>query len=274
MSHVTAHSSSARRLELRTVHAVRYVAPLREGGSLPAIVEADDGELYVMKFVGAGQGPKALLAELIAGQIALSLGLNVPELVFVTMDETLSRSEPDPEIQDLLQASIGLNLGMRYLPSAFAYNVLLRPPLSGELASQIVWFDAFVTNVDRTARNVNMLLWNKELWLIDHGASLYFHHNWPGYQERARSPFPLVRDHTLLPLATDLTAADQRLRAQLSPDLLAAIVALSPDEWLGDEEIFPDVEAHRAAYVEYLTTRLEASELFVQEAERARRSLA
>lgn len=258
---------------VRTVHATRYVTPLREGGSLPAVVEADDGALYVMKFVGAGQGAKALIAELIAGEIGRALGLRVPEVVFMLMDETLGRSEGDPEIQDLLRASVGLNLGLRFLPNAFDFNILLAPPPDPQLASQIVWFDAYVTNVDRTARNVNMLLWQDELWLIDHGASLYFHHSWDGFQERSRSAFPMIRQHTLLPLATELDNVDGALRAALSPDLLRQIVDLVPAEWLGGEAIFADVEAHRQGYVEYLVTRLAAADIFVQEAKNARAAL-
>src|SRR5450756_566169 len=180
---------------IKTVNAIRYVTPLREGGSLPAIVETDDGQMYVMKFVGAGQGPKALIAELVAGEIGRALGLRVPELALINLDPELGPSEPDPEIFDLLRLSVGLNLGMRFLPKAFAYNPILPPPLDTALASAIVWFDAYVTNVDRTIRNVNILVWEKELWLIDHGASLYFHHDWrDDYLERSRTPFPLIKD--------------------------------------------------------------------------------
>src|SRR5215213_1602025 len=169
---------------LRTVVATRYITPLREGGSLPALVEADDGERYVMKFVGAGQGVKALVAELIAGEIGRNLGLRIPELVFMELEPGFGLNEPHEEIQDLLKASIGLNLGMRYLPSAFAYNPLMKPPPEDPLASDIVWFDAYITNVDRTPRNVNMLIWEQQLWLIDHGAALYFHHDWNNYLAR------------------------------------------------------------------------------------------
>ncbi len=257
-------------LYLPTVHATRYVTPLREGGSLPAVVEADDGNRYVMKFVGAGQGAKALIAELISGEIGRILGLPVPELALIRMDETLGRSEPDPEIRDLLQASIGLNLGLRYLPNAFDFNILLAPPPDEWLASQIVWFDAYITNVDRTPRNVNMLIWQGELWLIDHGASLYFHHSWDGFRERARNPFPMIRQHTLLSLATELEQADALLRVRLSTEALRAVVDLIPAEWLGGETLFDDVTAHRQGYVDYLTTRLAAAEIFVQEANLAR----
>lgn len=258
---------------IRTVFATRYVTPLREGGSLPAVVEADDGALYAMKFVGAGQGAKALIAELITGEIGRALGLRVPEVVLMTMDETLGRSEGDPEIQDLLKASIGLNLGLRYLSNAFDFNVLLAPPPDAMLASEIVWFDAYVTNVDRTPRNVNMLVWQDELWLIDHGASLYFHHSWDGYRERVGSPFPMIRQHTLLKLANHLDEADRKLRPLLSDELIRAIVDLVPEQWLGGETIFEDVAAHRRGYVDYLSARRDAADAFLQEAARARAAL-
>ena len=197
---------------IRTVTATRYIHPLREGGSVPAVVEADDGELYVMKFAGAAQGPKALIAELVAGEIARALGLRLPEIVFIELDPILGRSEPHPEIRDLIQASAGLNLALRYLPSAFAYNPLLKPPVDAALASAIVWFDAYVTNVDRTPRNVNMLLWAEQLWLIDHGAALYFHHDWGDYRERSRSPFALIKQHVLLSFAKSVRAVDAIMR--------------------------------------------------------------
>ncbi|HEX7588398.1 MAG TPA: HipA family kinase, partial [Anaerolineae bacterium] len=184
---------------IKTVNAIRYVTPLREGGSMPAIVEADDGQMYVMKFVGAGQGRKALIAELVAGEIGRVLGLSVPELALIELDPELGPSEPDPEIFDLLRASVGLNFGMRFLPEAFAYNPPHEPPPDPDIASAIVWFDAYVTNVDRTPRNVNILLWQNALWLIDHGAALYFHHDWkPDYIERSKTAFPLIKDHALL----------------------------------------------------------------------------
>lgn len=251
---------------LRTVTATRYIHPLREGGSVPAVVEADDGELYVMKFVGAGQGPKALIAELVAGEIARTLGLRLPEIVFIELDPVLGRSEPHPEIRDLIQASAGLNLALRYLPSAFAYNPLLKPPVAAELASAIVWFDAYVTNVDRTPRNVNMLLWQDELWLIDHGAALYFHHDWSDYLARSRSPFAFIRQHVLISLASKIGAADAQLRPLLTEQRLRAIVSVIPDQWLGEEAHFAGPAEHRAGYVAYLMTRLAAAETFVQEA--------
>lgn len=251
---------------IRTVTATRYIHPLREGGSVPAVVEADDGELYVMKFMGAAQGPKALIAELVAGEIARRLGLRLPEIVLIELDPVLGRSEPHPEIRDLIQASAGLNLALRYLPSAFAYSPLLKPPISAELASAIVWFDAYVTNVDRTPRNVNMLLWQDEVWLIDHGAALYFHHDWSDYLERSRSPFAFIRQHVLLPRARQVQEVDKQLRPLLTEQSLQRIVAAIPDHWLGNEAQFADPAAHRAAYVAYLTARLAAADNFVQEA--------
>jgi hypothetical protein len=258
---------------LRTVLAMRYITPLREGGSLPAVVEADDGARYVVKFAGAGQGVKALIAELVAGEIARALGLRVPELVFVEVQEELGRNEPDPEIRDLLRASIGLNLGVAYLPSAFAYNQLLKPPPDAALASEIVWFDAYVTNVDRTPRNVNLLIWQNDLWLIDHGAALYFHYDWNNYLERSKTPFSLIKQHTLLPFAANLHGANARLTSRLSAGELRRIVDLVPDVWLDGEPRFSDPAAHRTAYVDYLLSRLHASPVFVEEAANARAKL-
>jgi hypothetical protein len=255
---------------IRVVSAIQYLTPLREGGSLPAVVQADDGELYVMKFVGAGQGPKALIAELVAGEIGRVLGLRVPEIVFVALDGALGPSEPNAEIRDLLKASVGLNLGLRYLPQAFAYHPLLQPPPDPALASAIVWFDAYVTNVDRTPRNANMLMWEEELWLIDHGACLYFHHNWDGYLERSRSAFPLIREHTLLPFADALPEADAAMRARLTPGTIRRIVELIPNAWLTGEPQFAGYAGHRGAYTAYLFSRLEASPVFLEEAQRAR----
>jgi hypothetical protein len=251
---------------IRTVTATRYLTPLREGGSLPAVVEADDNQLYVMKFVGAGQGPKALIAELVAGEIGRRLGLQIPEIVFMELVPSLGRSEPNPEIQDLLRASIGLNLGLRYLPHAFDFNLLLKPPPDPDLASQIVWFDAYVTNVDRTPRNVNMLLWEEKLWLIDHGASLYFHHSWDDYLTRSRTPFPLIKEHTLISLASRLAEADALLSSRLTPEFIREIVGFIPAVWLGQEERFASQAEHREAYINYLLSRLAASATFVEEA--------
>src|SRR5476651_1661264 len=211
-----------RQPQLRTVNVIRYVTPLREGGSMPAIAEADDDFLYVIKFRGAGQGAKALIAELIGGEIARALGLKLPEIVFANLDEAFGRTEPDEEIQDLLKASVGLNLGLHYLSGAITFDpaVTLVDP---KLASQIVWLDCLLTNVDRTARNTNMLTWNKELWLIDHGAALYFHHSWHNWEEQAKRPFVQVKDHVLLPFASELETADTELKAILTPEVIQSV---------------------------------------------------
>jgi hypothetical protein len=256
-------------MRLRTVKATRYVTPLREGGSLPAIVEADDDGLYVLKFRGAGQGPKALIAELLAGELARALGLPVPEIVFVELGAELARTEPDPEIQDLIRASAGLNLALDYLPGSITFDPAA-DKVEGELASSIVWFDALVANVDRTPRNTNMLVWHKRLWLIDHGAALYFHHNWENYAERSRGRFPQVKDHVLLPAASALEEADARLAARVTPELTQSLLALVPEEWLAGEARFADAASHRAAYVEYLLSRLRPPRDFVREAVDAR----
>src|SRR5215472_4246043 len=208
---------------IRTVQATRYVTPLREGGSLPAIVEADDDGMYVLKFRGAGQGPKALIAELLAGEIARAAGLPVPEIVFIEVDPDLARTEPDPEIQSLIRDSAGLNLGLDYLPGSVGFNPVA-DRLESDLASAIVWFDAYVTNIDRTTRNTNMLMWHRRLWLIDHGASLYFHHKWDTYLERIRDPFPLIKDHVLLNLAAALPEADVKMTALITPEVVKQVV--------------------------------------------------
>jgi hypothetical protein len=254
---------------LRTISVERYVTPLREGGSLPAIVEGDDLGLYVLKFRGAGQGPRALIAEAIAGGIARALGLLVPEIVLADLDPLLARTEPDPEIQDLIRASAGLNLALDYLPGAATFDPLV-DAVSDDLASRIVWFDAFVSNVDRTARNSNLLTWHRRLWLIDHGAALYFHHSWNGSTDAAAEPFRLIRDHVLLPLADRIAAVDAELATRLSPALFAAIVSAVPDDWLNDGAAATDVAERRAAYVGYLSRRLAERSSFVQEAIGAR----
>ena len=256
-------------MPLRTVTATRYVTPLREGGSLPAVVEADDDGMYVLKFRGAGQGPKALIAELIGGELARAAGLDVPEIVLIELDPELARTEPDPEIQDLIRASAGLNLALDFLPGAVTFELLARPP-DGELASAIVWLDAFITNVDRTARNTNMLCWHRRLWLIDHGAALFFHHDWADYLARSKSPFPLIRDHVLLGHADRLADVDEQLSRRITPAVLERTVNLVPDSWLDGEPAFPGTAEHRAAYLSYLMNRLAAPRAFVEEAIRAR----
>jgi hypothetical protein len=254
---------------LRRIAALRYVTPLREGGSLPAIVEGDDEGLYVLKFRGAGQGPKALIAELVAGELARALGLPVPEIVLATLDAELARTEGDPEIQHLIRASAGLNLALDYLPGAVAFDPVVEQ-VDADLASAIVWFDAYTSNVDRSARNTNLLVWHRRLWMIDHGAALYFHHDWEGYLERASRPFAPIREHVLLPFATRLEEADAHLAPRITRPLLDAILGEVPDGWLCVDAPFTDPAAHRAAYVEYLCRRLAARQDFVAEALRAR----
>lgn len=256
--------------QLRTVEVTRYVTPLREGGSLPALVEADDGFLYVLKFRGAGQGPKALIAELIVGELARVLGLRVPELVFVGLDEAFGRTEPDEEIQDLLRASEGLNLALHYLSGAITFDPLVTA-VDARLASRVVWLDALTLNVDRTARNTNMLMWHKELWLIDHGAALYAHHTGPDWATKPRT-FPQIKDHVLLPRATELREADAELRPRLTPEVIEGIVQLVPDAWLVEPGSRSPAE-QRAAYVQFLTARVAASDTFTAEADHARQAL-
>lgn len=258
--------------ELRTINVTRYAMPLREGGSLPALVEADDGFLYVLKFRGAGQGTKALIAELIAGEIARALGLRVPELVFAQLDSTFGRSEPDEEIQDLLRASEGLNLALHYLSGAITFDPILNN-IDARLASQIVWLDAFVMNVDRTARNTNMLMWHKELWLIDHGASLYVHHTGPDWPSLSRRPFTQIKDHVLVPQATELDAINDEFRHRLTPDRIQAIVSLIPDSWLTDGYSDDSADDQRQTYARFLIDRLASSEIFVNAAKDAREAL-
>jgi hypothetical protein len=258
-------------LQLKTVAARRYVTPLREGGSLPAIIEADDDGLYVLKFRGAGQGPRALIAELLAGEVGRLAGLPVPEIVFVELPAELARTEPDPEIQSLIRSSAGLNIGLDYLPGSVTFDPLIYVP-DARLASAIVWFDAFVCNVDRTVRNVNMLMWHRQLWLIDHGAALYFHHAWSGGDQHAQNPFALIKDHVLLARASALAEVDAQMASRLTGGELAAIVQLIPDSWIPDDPGFADKRTQREAYLHYFTRRLQASDVFVQEAIRARSS--
>ena len=246
---------------LRRIEATRYVTPLREGGSLPALVEADDDGLYVLKFRGAGQGPKALVAEVVAGELARALGFSVPELALADLDPALAVAEPDREIQDLLAASAGLNLAVDYLPGALPFGPAAGPVPDAGLAAKIVWFDALVTNVDRTAKNTNLLLWHGRLWLIDHGAALYFHHG-DRVTGHERRPFEAIADHVLLPYASSLEEADASLAPLVTRDLLEGVAAAVPGEWLGDAEA--------GVYVDYLCGRLEEPRAWVAEAERAR----
>jgi hypothetical protein len=257
------------RLTMPSVSGVRYVVPLREGGSLPAVVETDAGQAYVVKFRGAGQGAKALVAELLAAGLALVLGLPVPDPAIVRLEEGFGRSEPDPEIQDILRGSVGTNFGLAYLPGALAFDPSADRDVDPNLAAAIVWFDALITNVDRTVRNTNLLLWHKRLWMIDHGASLFFHHSWPGWEERVQSPFPQIRDHVLLPFAGDVRAADTRLRPLLTEEAIRGLVAEVPEEWLGDEPLFAGSTEQREAYVAYLLERLNGPRRWLDEAMKA-----
>ena len=248
-------------LKLRSVLVERYVTPLREGGSMPAIVEADDLGTYVLKFRGAGQGVRALIAEIISGGIARALGLPVPEIVLVQLNGDLSRTESDPEIQDLIRASDGLNVGLDYLPGSINFDPAV-DVVSDDFASRLVWFDTLVSNVDRTARNTNMLMCKQQPWLIDHGASLTFHHAWNGTVADPAKPFAPSAEHVLLPQASRLQQVDAELAAKLTPAVLAAIVDEVPDCFLAqagadrDSELLRDVSAHRAAYVNYFVARL------------------
>jgi hypothetical protein len=254
-------------MPLRTVAATRYVTPLREGGSLPAIVEADDDGMYVLKFRGAGQGPKALIAELVGGELARAAGLPLPEIVFIELDASLARTEPDPEIQELIRASGGTNVALDFLPGSANFDPVA-DPVDAALASRIVWHDAFTSNVDRSARNTNLLAWHRKLWLIDHGAALYFHHGWDGDPAAADKAFPMIRDHVLLPFASGLAEADAALVPRLDAGTIAAIVADVPDALLLDAAI-GDPDSQRRAYVDYFCRRL-ARRDFVQEAIDAR----
>lgn len=257
---------------IRSVDVTRYITPLREGGSLPAIAEADDGFLYVLKFRGAGQGHKALVAELIGGELARRLGFKVPEIVFANLDESFGRTEPDEEIQDLLRNSTGLNLAVHYLSGSITFDPLVNviDPL---LASQIVWFDTFITNVDRTPRNTNMLFWNNELWLIDHGASLIFHHSWDNWKDQATRPFSRIKNHVLLNKASELEKVNEEFSKKLTTEIINEIVDLIPQSWLISEEAFQSSSEMRNAYKFFLTQRLKHSETFVKGAIDARKEI-
>lgn len=258
--------------DLRTVAVTRYITPLREGGSLPALAEADDGFRYVLKFRGTGHGPKALIAELIGGEVARALGLPVPELVFAELDEAFGRTEGDEEIQDLLKGSQGLNLALHFLAGAITFDPTVTT-VEPELASRIVWLDAFLTNIDRTVKNTNMLIWQKELWLIDHGSCLYFQHSWEHWEKHAKGPFTLIKDHVLLPQASMLAEVDAQFRQRLTPTLLKNIVDLVPDTWLKWEDLDLDPVAIRAIYLEFLLIRLLHSKVFINQAQDAREAL-
>jgi hypothetical protein len=253
--------------EIRTVNITRYITPLREGGSLPAIVEADDGFMYVLKFRGAGQGTKALIADLIGAELARKLGLLVPELVFAELAEGFGRTEPDEEIQDLLKFSTGLNLGLHYLSGSITFDAVVNT-IDPILAAKIVWLDAFLMNIDRTARNTNMLFWNKKLWVIDHGASLYFHHNPENWEDQALKPFLQIKDHVLLSKSTSLNEIESEMKSLISSGFINEVVSLIPDSWIAEGEI-----ADKELYRKFLFKRLENAHMFESEAENARKAL-
>ncbi|OAB79854.1 HipA family kinase [Cochleicola gelatinilyticus] len=256
-------------IEIRTVAVTQYLQPLREGGSLPAIVKAEDGFLYVLKFRGAGQGKRALIAELLGGELARVVGLKVPELVFMELDDSFSKTEPDEEIQDLLSFSVGLNLGLHFLSGAITFDPLVNT-LDPVIASKVVLVDSLISNIDRTVKNTNLLLWNKELWVIDNGASFYFHHNWNTWEEHLTRTFPLVKNHVLLEQATRLKETSKEISQLLTLEKIQEIVALIPEDWLIEEGELLTPNEMRSAYLKFLTTRLSKMDLLVKEAEDAR----
>ncbi|WP_108803695.1 HipA family kinase [Aquimarina sp. Aq107] len=256
-------------IDIRTVDVVQYIQPLREGGSLPAIVKADDEFLYVLKFRGAGQGKKVLVSELIGGELARSIGLKVPELVFMNLDDSFSKTEPDEEIQDLLKFSVGLNLGLHFLSEAIMYDPLVSIA-DGMTASKVVLLDSIISNIDRTAKNTNLLNWKKELWLIDHGASFYFHHNWKQWRNHLDRTFPAIKDHVLLERATDLEQAAKEIKTYMTSEKINQIVSKIPEDWLTDESEELTSEDMRAAYIEFIQSRLSKIDVLVKEAEDAK----
>ena len=260
--------------DIRTVTATRYVAPLREGGSLPGLMEADDLGTYVVKYRGAAQGVRTLIAELITGELGRLLGLPVPEIVFAELDPVLAKAEPDPEIQDLLAASSGLNLALDFLPGSLPYTVAMQHLVDPDLAARVIWLDALTTNIDRTPRNPNLLIWHRKLWLIDHGASLYLQHTWTDVETRARTPFPQIADHVLLPVASSIAGAGRELRPKITPDAIESIVAAIPDDWLADPSPFATPADLRRAYVDLILTRHSAADAFEAAAEQARLGVA
>lgn len=251
-------------MELRTANVTRYILPLREGGSLPALAEADDGFKYVLKFRGAGHGTKALVSEVIGGEIARVLGFRVPEVVFLHLDEAFGRSQADEEIQDLLQASRGLNVGLHFLSGSLGFDPLIHT-VESEIATRIVWMDSFLTNIDRTIKNTNMLIWHKELWLIDHGSCLYFHYSWDNLEKHMISPFSPIKDHVLLPYINNVKDTDSICKKILTDEKIEEIVSLLPDEWLKWEGFNKNPEEIRVGYRHFLKNRRDHSDIFVNE---------
>lgn len=256
-------------IEIRTVDVIQYIQPLREGGSMPAIVKADDDFLYVLKFRGAGQGKKALIAELIGGELAREIGLKVPELVFMNLDDSFSKTEPDEEIQDLLKFSVGLNLGLHYLSGSITYDPLVSVAKSLE-ASKVILLDSIISNIDRTDKNTNLLNWHNELWLIDHGASFYFHHNWDTWESHLTRTFPLIKDHVLINKANDLTEAAKAIKEKLTQSKIEEIISIIPEEWLEDPTYSISSKDMRLAYIEFINSRLSKIDTLVKEIEDAR----
>ncbi len=259
------------KIDIRTVNVVRYLQPLREGGSLPAIVKADDDFLYVLKFRGAGQGKKALVAEFISGELARAMGLKVPELVFMTLDESFGKTEPDEEVRDLLKFSVGLNLGLHFLSGAITFDPLTSK-VDALTASKVVLLDCLIGNIDRTAKNANLLSWNNGLWVIDNGASLYFHHNWATWEEHLERTFPFVKDHVMLRQATALSQAAQEIREAIGPEVLREIVSKVPEDWLINDSDSMGPHEMREAYIQFITTKISMMDLLVKEAEDARQT--
>ena len=260
------------KLDIRHEQTTLYMQPLREGGSLPGLVEASDGFRYVAKFRGAGHGTKALIAEFIGSEIARAAGFRVPELIFLDLSEDFGRTEPDEEVPDLLKGSEGLNLGVHFLSGAMTWDVLANR-MDEMTASRLVWLDAFLTNIDRTARNTNMLYWNRELWLIDQGASLYFHHSWSDWQKAALSPFPYVKDHAVIRHATKLDEADEDMHSRITPEIIDAVVDAIPVDWLEASGTDAMADEQREVYRNFLKTRLSNSQIFVRHAIESRQKL-
>lgn len=260
------------KLDIRHEQTTLYMQPLREGGSLPGLVEASDGFRYVAKFRGAGHGTKALIAEFIGSEIARAAGFRVPELIFLDLSEDFGRTEPDEEVQDLLKGSEGMNLGVHFLSGAMTWDVLANR-MDEMTASRLVWLDAFLTNIDRTARNTNMLYWNRELWLIDQGASLYFHHSWSDWQKAALSPFPYVKDHAVIRHATKLDEADEDMHRRITPEIIDAVVDAIPVDWLEASGTDATADEQREVYRNFLKTRLSNSQIFVRHAIESRQKL-
>lgn len=258
-----------KKLDIRTVEVTQYLQPLREGGSLPAIVKGDDGFLYVLKFRGAGQGKMALVAEFIGGELARAIGLKVPELVFMNLDDTFSKTEPDEEIQDLLKFSVGLNLGLHFLSRAITFDPLVNQ-VDALTASKVVMLDSVISNIDRTDKNTNLLQWNKELWIIDNGASFYFHHNWETWRNHLTRTFPLIKDHVLLQKAEKLSEAAEIIKQHLNLEKITEIVNTIPEDWLNIESEIMTPNEMRTAYIEFITTKLAKIDALVKEAKDAR----